>query len=341
MSDTTERMGVLLSSAHPAREARDLAVVAEARGYESAWVTEGLARDAFTHLAAMATATTRLRLGTAIIPIFTRPPTLTAMTVASLDELSGGRLCLGLGIGHKAPLENNHGVTFDRPFGRMREYVQILRGLLAGEEVRFEGQAHRVRGFRLGMPPVRPRVPIYIAGLGLKMARLIGEVADGALLYLITAEYAREAVAQIREGARRAGRDPQAIEIACMLVTRVTRDVPAAALPMRRWLARYGGAMPFYNNLYQGMGFAYEAKLIADAWDRGDTEGAARAVSDAMLGEIMVAGPAEACRARIAQYRAAGVDLPLLWPLPVEPDPIKAMRETIEAMAPSASRPEG
>ena len=335
MSDTTERLGVLLSSAHPARDARELAQVAEARGYESAWVTEGLARDAFTHVAAMATATTRLRLGTAIIPIFTRTPTLAAMTVASLDELSGGRICVGLGIGHRGPLEANHGVTFDRPFGRMREYVQILRGLLAGEEVRVEGQTHRVRGFRLGLTPVRPRVPIYIAGLGLKMARLIGEVADGALLYLVTAEYAREAVAQIREGARRAGRDPKAVEVACMLVTHATRDVAAAGLPLRRWLARYGGAMPFYNTLFRGMGFAYEAKLIADAWARGDTDGAARAVSDPMVNEITIVGTVEACRARIAQYRAAGVDLPILWPLPVEPDPIKTMRATIEALAPA------
>jgi probable F420-dependent oxidoreductase len=330
-----ERMGVLLSSAHPARDARELAVVAEARGYESLWVTEGLGRDAFTHLAAMATATARVRLGTAIIPIFTRTPTLAAMTVASLDELSGGRMCLGLGLGHKGPLENNHGVTFDRPFGRMREYVEIVRGLLAGQEVRFEGTTHRVRGFRLGMTPVRRRVPLYIAGLGLKMARLIGEVADGALLYLITAEYAREAVAQIREGARRAGRDPKAVEIACLLVAHVTPDAQAVALAQRRWLARYGGAMPFYNNLFQGMGFAYEAKLIADAWARGDTDGAAAAVSEAMLREIMVTGTVEGCRQRIAAYRAAGVELPIVWPLPVEPDPIKTMRHTIEALAPA------
>ncbi|MBM3944138.1 MAG: LLM class flavin-dependent oxidoreductase, partial [SAR202 cluster bacterium] len=174
----------------------DLARLAERRGFESVWVPEGSGRDALTLLTAMARATSRIRLATGILPIFNRTPMTMAMSAAGLAAASGNRFILGLGTGHKGPVEGGHGVPFGRPLGRMRETVLIVSGLLRGEAVTLEGKDFSVRDARLGKAVDGVKVPVYIAALGPKMVALTGEMADGALLNWTASKYLPTAIAQ-------------------------------------------------------------------------------------------------------------------------------------------------
>lgn len=178
---------------------------AEALGYDSVWVAEGRGKESFAMLGAMAMATRRVRLGTSILPIFSRPATVTAMAAATLSDLSEGRVILGLGAGHPAITESGHGVTVRRPLAAMREYVEAVRGILSGQPVRHDGPMVRIREFQLEFAPPHP-VPIFLAGLGPRMLQLAGAIADGAILTWFPPARIAWARAQVAEGARRAGR---------------------------------------------------------------------------------------------------------------------------------------
>lgn len=303
-----ERLGIAMTSVLPVDDLRAAACAAEERGYDSVWVTEGSGKDAFSQLTALALATRRVRLATGIIPVFSRTPYLLAMSACALDEVSGGRATLGLGIGHKAFVEGTHGVPFHRPQQRLREYVTVLRALFDDQPVSFEGQVVRVPSARRPYP-VKGRIPIYIAALTLSMARLAGEVADGVLFNLATPEHIARAVDALRDAARKAGRDPSRIDIAAYVMA-APEATESAARDARNQIARYGG-MPFYQKLYEESGFAREASALRDAWGRQDRDAAARAVSDRMMEALSVLGSGQ--RGRIAAFRKAGVTLPVLF----------------------------
>ena len=167
----------------------ELAQLAEKRGFETVWVPEGSGTEALTQLTAFACGTSRIKLGTGILPIFHRTPTLLAMGAGGLDAISGGRFILGLGVGHQGAVEGAHGIPFDRPMTRLRETVHIVRRLLTGESVAFEGSAYNVKSAKLGFNPIRADMPIYLAALRPRMVELAGEIADGVLLNWATSPY--------------------------------------------------------------------------------------------------------------------------------------------------------
>ena len=153
----------------------ELVRLAEDRGYETVWVPEGNGRDAMSQLTAFAAGTSRIGLGTGILPVFTRTPTLLAMSAGGLDAISQKRFILGLGVGHKSSVENGQGVSFSRPMTRLRETVEVVRRLLRGEQVTSSGRVYSFSNASLGFDPVRADVPIYLAALGPKMIELAGK----------------------------------------------------------------------------------------------------------------------------------------------------------------------
>ncbi|MBM3945829.1 MAG: LLM class flavin-dependent oxidoreductase [SAR202 cluster bacterium] len=327
------RIGFALASVMPMQDLMDLASEAEDAGYESVWLTEGQGKDVFTTLAAIATVTQRTIIGPGVSPIFIRTPTLTAMTVTALDELSQGRAALGLGTGAKAGVERAHGVPFDHPLGRMREYVEVVRGVLTQENFSYEGRFYRVKGVRRDVSPFRPKVPIYIAALGLRMAELAGEVADGVLLNIATPEYARRAVEAVRQGAVKAGRDPSQVDIGCFITTSVAQDRKAARESARRRIARFA-ANPFYGNMFRAAGFGAEVDGVMRAAARGDRDGTYAQVSDAMVDAAAAHGSPGECREKVAEFVEAGVTLPLIQANNVARDRMAALWTTLETMAP-------
>lgn len=315
----------------------DLVRLAEARGYDGLWIPENTGREAFVQLGAYATATRRIHLGPGIANIFTRTPTILAQGAITLDQLSDGRAWLGLGTGHQTGLEAGHGVRFGRPLARMRDAIGIIRAITRREPLP-PTSVVPVTDFRLETAPVRARVPIFLAALGPRMCQLAGELADGVILNWATPQSVETALANVRIGAARSGRDPATVAVACYL--RLSAGAPAAAMrhALARELARYIG-MPFYRQMFDVAGYAAETSPVAEAWPR-DPEAAAALVSDRMLNALTVAGDAAAFGRRIGEYRALGVTMVVVAPVPAGDDPAASWAAAIEAGSHVAKAPQ-
>ena len=311
---------------------QELASMAEERGYEVVWVPEGGATDALTQLTAFATTTHRIKLGTGILPIFSRTPTLVAMSAGGLDAISQGRFILGLGVGHQESVENGHGIRFGRPLTRMRETVEIVRGLLRGERVTHMGREFNLLGSGLGFTPFRPDVPIYLAALGPRMIELAGQIADGVLLNWASPSYLQRTIEHLHQSARRAGRNPEDIDVACYLRTAVVDDLEQARPALQRQIARYC-SMPFYRAHLEQSGFGQEIAEVSQAIAGGDADAAAASISEAMLNETSILGTAEHCRQEVEARRRLGLKLPVISPFPVSGEVMGSFKATIEAFS--------
>src|SRR5882724_817436 len=207
------RIGIAVSGGPSPSEIAECVKLAEALGYESAWVAEGHGGDQFAVLAACAVQTSRVSLGTSITSVFVRTAPTIAMAAATVDELSAGRFILGVGSSHKVQVEAEHGVTYGKPLTRVRETVEIIRALLRDGRVHYEGQTIRIESFDLWFTPRRPAIPIYASAVFPKMIAACGEIADGIILTRSTLATAAPVKKQLGEGAKRAGRDAAQIVV--------------------------------------------------------------------------------------------------------------------------------
>src|SRR5947208_4886397 len=329
------RLGIAFSGGPNPAEIVDCVKLAEALGYESAWVAEGHGGDQFAVLAACATQTSRILLGTSITSVFVRTIPTIAMAAAPVDHLSSGRFLLGIGSSHKVQVEGEHGMPYAKPLTRVRDSVEIIRRLLRDGRVQYAGESVRIDGFDLWFAPHRPAIPIYVSAVFPKMIALCGEIADGIMLTrstLATAALVRE---QVADGARRAGRDPARIAVTTLLPTAVGQTRREALDILRPGLAFYAGFFPRYNRMMAEHGFAGEAAAIAQAWSRGDREAAERAVSDGLIDATSIAGTPDECRERIEAYRQSGIDLPILSPYARGPGAKARFEAAIRACAPT------
>lgn len=320
------------------RASIDLAIHAEELGYTDVWSAEVGGTDGFTPLAALASRTERVRLGVALAPVYTRPPALTAMSAASIQALSDGRFVLGIGVSSPAIVEGWMGRTIERPVEYVREYVHVLREALAGRKVSFEGETLRADGFRLQIEPGAP-VPIHLGALGPRMCRLAGAVADGVLFFLMTPEGCREALEHVAAGAREAGRDPAELEAFVRLPTAVDEPEDLVRFMGRRLLTGYA-MTPAYNASLARQGFESQASGIVEAWTAGERDRATEQFDDAMFDDLFVHGDTDACRARIDDYREAGITTPVVMPISVAgsiEERAERVTAAIEALAPAAT----
>jgi probable F420-dependent oxidoreductase len=328
------RIGVAISGGLTAPEIVDCVRLAEELGYESAWVAEGHGGDQFAILAACATVTKRIRLGTAISSVFVRSVPTIAMAAATVDALSGGRFVLGLGSSHRVQVEGEHGLPYAKPIPRVRESVEAIRALLRDGEVTYRGETIRIDRFDLWFTPLRPRLPIYLSALFPPMLEACGELADGLILTWSTVEAPARAGAHVATGARRAGRRPEDVEITSLLPCGIADRRVEALERMRPAVAMYAGFFPRYNRLLAEAGFPDAARAIQAAWQVGDRAGAARAVPDAMAAAVGLVGTPAECRARIEEYRAAGLALPIISPRARGAGARAAFEDAIRACAP-------
>lgn len=308
-------------------ELNGIVQLAEQRGFDVVFVPEASGREVFTQLASFAACTSRIRLAPGIATIFTRTPTLLAQAAATLDQLSNGRAMLGLGSGHAPVLTAGHGVTFRRPLARMREYVTIIRAILAGSAVIPLAHETPVTAFHLETP-ARAGIPIYMAALGPKMCELAGEVADGVLLNWATPEYVETALSHLRVGAERAGRDPGAIDVACYVRVAAGAESDSLRDALALEVARYVD-MPFYRAMFDQAGFGAYTSAVAAIYPE-DRHRAARLVPDVMLEALTVMADAEAARRRVHQYQQMGVKLVVAAPVPAGPDRARSWRAAAE-----------
>jgi probable F420-dependent oxidoreductase len=325
------RLGVGFSRGLAPADVVECVKLAEDLGYESAWMAEGHAGDQFAILGACAGATRRIRLGTSISSVFVRSAPTIAMAAATVDHLSGGRFILGLGTSHREQVEPEHGLAFDRPTDRLRDTVEIVRALIAGGAVSHRGRVLRIERFDLWFTPSRREIPIYVAGLFPAMLGLCGEIADGAILTWPSLDAPRRAAEHVAGGARRAGRDPDRIDVASLIPCAVAASRQEAREMLRPGVALYAGFFPRYNRLLAESGFPEAVHAIKTAWDRGDRAAASQAVPDELIDAVAIAGTPGECRDRIEAYRRSGLQLPIISP---RGDTRRSVMDAIRACAP-------
>ena len=327
------RIGVAFSGGLAPADVVECVKLADELGYESAWVAEGHGGDQFAILAACAVGTRRIKLGTSISSVFVRSATTIGMAAATVDQLSGGRFILGLGSSHRVQVEPEHGVLFVQPTQRLRETVDVARALVRDGTVSYAGKVVAIERFELWFTPLR-EIPIYISALFPTMLQIGGEIADGVLLTWPTTASGLRAAENVAIGARRAGREPAAVDVASLIPCYVARDQQAAFDGMRNAVAFYAGFFPRYNRLLAEAGFAEAVARIKEAFDAGDRAEAARRVPDELLAAISAAGTAEQCRARVEAYRRSGIALPIISPRAGGPDGKAMAFEAIRGCAP-------
>ena len=307
------------------KEVADYVLEAEKLGVDVAWSAEAWGQDAVAPLAFLAAKTSRIQLGTGIMQISARTPSMTAMTALTLASISNDRFLLGLGASGPQVVEGLQGRPFAHPLGRMRETIEILRLAFAGEKICYDGRYHQLplpggegKALRLAQPP-NPKIPIYLATLAPKALQLTGEMADGWLGTSFTPEHAEAHLDAIAEGAAKAGRSLSDIDLAVGGVVAFGDDLDALIAPGKPALAFSLGAMGsaktnFYNDAYRRGGFEEAAIEVQKLWLARRREDAVARVPDEMVLRTSLLGTEEMVRERIRKYRDAGITMLRLSP---------------------------
>jgi F420-dependent oxidoreductase-like protein len=306
--------GTFISVGRSLEQAIERVRRADALGYDSVYVTHIAGRDSLTVLMAYAAATERIRLGTGVLPMYSRTPVATAQQAATIDEYSGGRMVLGIGVSHQVTVENWFGSRIEHPVAEMREYATALRAMFEGRDVP-EGKRFPTRFRFMGFEP-RADLPIYIAGLSPNMLRLAGEVADGVMLWLCNPEYIRSVVVPaVQEGRERAGKTLEGFDVVAAVPAAVTDDRAAAYEVMRGDLLTYW-SLPFYRAMIERSGFGDDIAAFDAAMGAGDAEKAKQGISERFLEALTAIGSPDEVRAGVDRYRDAGATSPCVGPVP-------------------------
>jgi alkanesulfonate monooxygenase SsuD/methylene tetrahydromethanopterin reductase-like flavin-dependent oxidoreductase (luciferase family) len=286
---------------------------AEELGYESVFVTHLAARDSLTTLMAYASRTERVRLGTGVMPIYSRSPVATAQSFATLDEFSGGRAVIGLGVSHRPVVEGWYGQEIGKPVREMREYVGVVRAILRGEDPP-AGERFR-SGFHFMGYSARPDLPIYVAGLSPGMLRLAGEVADGVVLWLCNPDYIRDVVVPaVREGREQAGLGLDGFDIVAAVPSSITAEPDEARGRLREELIPYF-SLPFYRAMLERSGFEEDVAGFDRGMEEGGPAAATAAISDRYLERLAAIGSPEEATASVRRYTEAGATSPCIGPV--------------------------
>ncbi|HEX4866398.1 MAG TPA: LLM class F420-dependent oxidoreductase [Acidimicrobiales bacterium] len=342
------QLSTALSYAGGFKQGVDQVVALEKAGLDMVWVAEAYSFDAPSQMGYLAAKTETVQIASGILPIYTRTPTLTAMTAAGLDALSEGRFVLGLGASGPQVIEGFHGVKYDRPLGRTREIIDVCRQVWRREKVEHQGDSYTIplppeQGTGLGKPlklinhPVRSSIPIYVASLGPKNVQMTAEKADGWLPLFYLPEKAKDVWGDdLAAGAakREAGLAP--LEIVAGGLLSVGDGAEAVRELARPMVALYVGGMGakgknFYNDLVKRYGFEAEAQAIQDLYLDGKKDEAAKMVPDELLEATSLCGPEGYVKERLAAFKESGVTN--LNITPIGPEPVKLIEQVKGWMA--------
>ena len=284
-------------------------------GYTDAWSSEAGATDGFTPLAMAAAWTSELRVGTAIVPAYTRGPALLAMSAAAMAEAAPGRFALGVGTSSNVIVQNWNGIPFEEPYRRTADVVEFLRRALAGEKVDMSCASFEVKGFRLGRVPEQAP-PILVAGLRPGMLRLAGRVGDGAVINWLSAADVARVVPEVGPGK----------EIVARIFVCPSEDTDLVRRLGRMAIAGYLN-VPVYAAFHEWLGRGPQLTGMWEAWKAGDRKAATAAIPDEVVDDLIVHGSPEACRAHVQRYVDHGVTTPVLALLPFGLDARQAVRD--------------
>jgi F420-dependent oxidoreductase-like protein len=336
------RLSMQLSYAGGFKEAVNQVADVEKAGLDMVWVAEAYGYDAPSLMGYLAARTERVEIASGILPIYSRTPTLLAMTAAGVDALSDGRCVLGLGASGPQVIEGFHGVAYDKPIGRTREIIEICRKVWRREVLAHEGSSYTMplppeKGTGLGKPlklitkPVRDRIPIYVASLGPANVEMTAEIADGWLPIFFLPDRAKDVWGEsLAKGAANRAADLAPLEVVAGGALAIGEGLEGFRDMARPMIALYVGGMGargknFYNTLVRRYGFEAEAEKIQDLYLDGKKEEAAAAVPPELLEATSLVGPEGYVKERIAAYKEAGVTV--LNITPMGPDPVKLVEQ--------------
>jgi alkanesulfonate monooxygenase SsuD/methylene tetrahydromethanopterin reductase-like flavin-dependent oxidoreductase (luciferase family) len=289
----------------------DRVKLADEAGIHSMWVAEAWGHDAFTILALLAEHTKKIQLGTSIVNIYSRTPAALAQHFGTLDELSGGRMIIGLGTSGPQVIEHFHGIKFNPPLTRLKEYVDIINLIMAGTPLNYNGKIFKLgRGFTIRFEPTRKHIPIFIASLNQKSVEFTAQKADGWLPVMIPVSGLPRAISEFNAIAKAAGRDPSTIDVKAPGGVVVTKNPDRAKAGQAGTIAFYAARMgTFYSEQLTRFGFGDEVRTIKQAWDSGGSKAGTEAVSPKMLSQLGYAGDAQGARDRIIEQEKAGAQM--------------------------------
>ena len=274
------------------------------------WIPETWGMECFAMLGAVSQALTRTRLGSSIINVYSRSPSLVAMGAVTADTLSGGRFVLGLGASTPTIVRSFHGAAYDSPLERIREYVEVVRLACSGERIEHKGRFFSLSGFQVRIKPIRPQIPIYLAAVGPRMLELATEVADGAILYLRPIKELSNTVGAIKK------RNPD-FDVACQIITAVSQDEDAAINRAKSTISFYVSVGRAYREFLAHNGYAQETRRILAEYERTKIPTNPSLVPDSMVHELAICGTPESCPEQLRRFSDSGVLHPILQFNPV------------------------
>lgn len=275
---------------------------------DSLWVPESWGRESFATLGAISQVTRKVSLGTSIINIYSRTPAIVAMAATTLDMLSDNRTIIGLGASTAAIVENWHGLKFNRPASRMKEYIECLRLMTRGEKVKYNGEFFQINNFKILHQPQRANIPIFMAAVNKKMVSMASKLADGILLYLRPLEELKRTATELKQATK-----GKSFEIACSFICAMSNKEPEKARARAATtLAFYIAVGEYYSKFLADNGFKIEVEEITAEYRKGGADNAAKYVSDRMLSSLVICGNSEECRESLSKFLSTGITLPII-----------------------------
>jgi alkanesulfonate monooxygenase SsuD/methylene tetrahydromethanopterin reductase-like flavin-dependent oxidoreductase (luciferase family) len=316
----------------------DLARLAEAHGFGCVWGGEANNKDPTVMLSAVAAVTDRIKIGSAVYHILGRTPATLALQAAGLDELSRGRFLLGVGVSNPT-IAKWHGLNLDHPMGRVEEYLNIVRRAMRGEKLDFNGKYFSSHAFKMAFKPGKSPIPVYLAAFGPKMTRLAGRITDGVLINMANPIEIGRIVAEVRQGAEEAGKDPARMEIICKVRCSIALTYEAAREALSHALTYYALA-DYYRDLLGRMGFAPEVEAMRAAWKAGGFHAARKLITDRLFKSLPLVAATSTGEVveQIKAYSAAGATRIILPYVPASEDVVGEMKSFIHYWSPMATQ---
>ncbi len=303
------RIGFSLGSLLSIDQIIDCSRILSRFNVDSIWIPETWGMDCCSTLAIVSQIATKPKIGTSVMNIYSRSPSLVAMTAATLDTVSNGRLILGLGSSSKAIVENWHGMEFAEPLSRMKEYVKIIQKVLSGQKVDYDGKFFHLKDFTILINPRRKNIPIYLAAINKKMIDLTWDVADGVIFYLQPIDVLRKIISSMQKKRK--------IDVACQIITCVSENKSLAAERAKKTIAFYVSVGKIYRDYLSKNGFEKETTKIFDEYKKSGLQNVHNFVSDDMLNALAIFGNPNEISKNVKKFIDAGVNLPILQFNPV------------------------
>ncbi len=277
---------------------------------DTIWIPETWGMENFSMLSMISQKVNSPKIGSSIINIYSRSPSLMAMGAATVDTISNGRLVLGLGTSSIPIVEDFHGMKFEKPVSRMREYVEIIRLVLSRKQVNYDGSFFKLKNFSLLIKPLRDHIPIYLAAVNQKMVELTWEIADGVIFYLRPISELKNTIEKMQ--------NKKKIDISCQLITCVSKDSQKAIDRAKKTLAFYISVGEIYRNFLAKNGFQNETEEIFQEFEKSGLEHIHEFVSDSMIESLTICGDPQECLTKLNKFKDTGLDLPILQFNPID-----------------------